>query len=185
MKYFQKIAKNIDVMPLSLAIARQRELWNAHKERRSVKGTSHLDTSDIWIRFNSLDNLDGPYEDFIGPHDAVWYDEYYKLPQLRQIIFSVMARCEAVRLGGILITKIPPGKAVLPHTDLGWHPEYYNCKIYIPILTNPKVVNRCEDEHVVMEAGDAWYFNNTVEHEVTNDGDSDRITLIICMRCDG
>ena len=185
MKYFQQIAHNIDVIPLALAIARQPDLWNRQKERRCVPGTSHLDTSDIWIRFNDYKNSDQPYTDFIGEHDSVWYDAYYQLPQLRPIIFSVMARCEAVRLGGVLITKIPPGKAVLPHTDRGWHPEYYNPKIYIPIVTNSAVLNRCEDEWVVMNAGEAWYINNTVEHEVINNGDSERITLIICMRCDG
>lgn len=185
MKYFQQIAQNIDVIPTALALARQPELWNAHHERRSVVGTSHLDTSDIWIRFNSLNNLDKPYKEFIGPHESVWHDAYYKLPQLRKIIFDVMARCEGVRLGGVLITKIPPGKAVLPHTDKGWHPEYYNTKIYIPILTNEFVINRCVDETVIMEQGSAWYFNNTVEHEVVNNGDSERITLIICLRCEG
>lgn len=74
---------------------------------------------------------------------------------------------------------------MLPHTDKGWHPEYYNTKIYIPILTNEFVINRCVDETVVMEQGSAWYFNNTVEHEVVNNGDSERITLIICLRCEG
>jgi len=95
-----------------------------------------------------------------------------------------MALCEGVELGGVLITKIPAGKSILPHTDDGWHANYYNTKIYIPLETNTNVINRCEDEYVCMNLGEAWYFNNMVEHEVRNEGDTDRITLIICIRCE-
>jgi hypothetical protein len=185
LKYFQQIASGIDVIPVALALARQPELWNEHNERKEFDGTSHKGTSDIWVRYNDLKNLGDDYQKYTSEHDSVWLPAYSKLPQLRPIIFSLMARCEAVRLGGVLITKIPAGGRILPHTDTGWHPEYYNTKIYIPILSNPRVVNRCVDEHVVMAPGDAWYFNNTVEHEVVNDGESDRITLIVCMRCEG
>ncbi len=186
MKYFQQIASGIDVTPLALALARQPELWNEHPQRKEYEFTAHAGTSDIWIRFNDpakLATMD--YRAYTEEHDAVWFPAYAKLPQLRSIIFDLMARCEAVRLGGILITKIPPGGRVLPHADTGWHPMYYNTKIYVPILSNPRCVNRVMDERVAMAPGEAWYFNNTVEHEVTNDGDSDRITLIVCMRCEG
>lgn len=185
MKYFQHIASGIDVNGVALALARQPELWNVHGERREFDGTSHACTSDIWIRYNDPANMVNGYDAYTSEHDSVWHPAYAKLPQLRPIIFGLMAQVEAVRLGGVLITKIPPGGRVLPHVDQGWHPEYYNTKIYVPILSNPQCVNRVEDEHVAMAPGDAWYFNNTVEHEVMNDGDSERVTLIICLRCDG
>lgn len=198
MKYMHQIAHGIDTTPLALALARQPELWNTRYERRSIANTAHLDTSDIWIRFNDWNNRGDngtdiigdaawmeKYSKFIAEHDSVWYPEYYKLPQLRPIIFSIMALCQGVRLGGVLITKIPAGKAVLPHTDGGWHAHYYNTKVCVPIITNNNVINRVEDECVVMETGSAWYFNNTVEHEVVNQGESERISLIICMRCEG
>jgi hypothetical protein len=35
-----------------------------------------------------------------------------------------------------------------------------------------------------MAPGEVWYFDNLKEHEVTNDGPDDRITLIICLRCE-
>ncbi len=185
MKYFQQIASGIDVIPLALALARQPELWNAHNERKEYELSAHIGTSDIWVRYNDLKNLSDDYEKYTSEHDSVWLPVYQKLPQLRSIVFGLMARCEATRLGGVLITKIPAGGHVLPHADTGWHPNYYSTKIYVPILTNPKVVNRVMDEKVIMSSGDAWYFNNTVEHEVVNGGDSDRVTLIVCMRCEG
>lgn len=184
MKHFLKIADGIDVTPLALAIQYQPELWNTHDQRKTYEGSSHAGTSDIWVRYNDLKNLEQGYEAFTSEHDSVWHPAYAALPQLRQIIFGLMARCEAVRLGGVLITRIPPGGHVLPHADKGWHPEYYNVKVYVPILANPDCVNRVGDERVIMAPGDAWYFDNLVEHEVRNNGATERITLIVCMRCD-
>jgi hypothetical protein len=184
MKHFIHLLSGIDVNPLKVALQLHPELWNMHNQRKEFEGSSHVGTSDIWVRYNDLKNLVDDYEKFTQEHDSVWHDAYYKLPQLRSIIFGVMAACQASRLGGVLITKIPSGGHVLPHTDLGWHPEYYNMKVYVPIQTNDRVINRVEDEAVVMKEGDAWYFDNTKEHEVMNQGTGERMTLIICMRCD-
>lgn len=185
MKNFLHIASGINVTPLAMAISLQPELWNNHNHRKEFEGTAHACTSDIWVRYKDIGGMDGDYAKFTdGPHESAWYPAYEKLPQVRSIIFGLMAKCEAVRLGGVLITRIPPGGHVLPHTDRGWHPEYYNTKVYVPLASNPQCVNRVEDEHVVMAAGDAWYFNNTVDHEVINNGPTERITLIVCMRTD-
>lgn len=181
MKNFLQIASGIDVLPLALALQMQPELWNEHNERKDFAGSSHKGTSDIWVRYNDPSNLAQGYEQYTSEHDSVWHPAYQKLPQLRPIVFGLMARCEATRLGGVLITKIPPGGHVLPHSDSGWHPEYYDLKVYVPILSNPQAVNRVEEETVIMAPGDAWYFNNLKEHEVINNGPSERITLIVCM----
>lgn len=177
-----KIAQGIDVIPLRLSLLLQPELWNHHNERKDFEGSSHKETSDIWIRYNDPKNLSQGYEKFTSEHESIWYPAYKKLPHLRPIIFGLMARCEATRLGGVLITKIPAGKCILPHADSGWHPEYYNVKIYVPIQTNNKTINHVEDESVIMNEGDAWYFDNTKIHSVENNGMDDRITLIICMK---
>lgn len=183
MKNFLHICSGINVTPLAMALNLRPDLWNHHNGRKEFEGTSHACTSDIWIRFRDIKDLGEDYAKFAAePHESVWYPAYRDLPMLRPLIFGLMAKCEAVQLGGVLITRIPPGGRVLPHTDRGWHPERYNMKVYVPILTNPQCVNRVEDEYVVMNPGEAWYFDNTVEHEVINDGPTERITLIVCMR---
>ena len=45
-------------------------------------------------------------------------------------------------------------------------------------------MNRCGPEAVVMAPGDAWVFNNHIRHSVENNGDTDRVNLIISMRCE-
>src|SRR6266576_7118777 len=104
MKYFQHIASGIDVSAVALALARQPELWNEHNQRKEYAGSSHVGTSDIWVRYNDLENLTDDYQAYTQEHDSVWHPAYAKLPQLRPIIFALMAQVEAVRLGGVLIT---------------------------------------------------------------------------------
>lgn len=182
MKHFQQICTGIDVLPLLLAVKLQPELWDAQTLRKDRPNNAHKQTQDIWIRYNDPIKINDP--DFTEQHMPIWHPAYYQLPQLRSIIFGLMARTEATQLGGILITKIESGGAVLPHADKGWHPEFYPLKLYVPLQTNGQCINRVEDERVAMQAGECWYFRNTVEHEVINNGNDDRITLIICLRTD-
>lgn len=184
MNNFLKLGGSVDTSALSVALQLQPGLWNAHAERKEYANSPHKAASDIWLRYNDLDNLKDGYKKFTEQHDSVWHPAAKMLPQVRDIVFDLMARCEAERLGGILITKIPAGQRVLPHIDRGWHPEYYNVKLYVPLQSNERCVNRVEDERVVMRVGEVWYFDNTKEHEVINDGDTDRVTLIICLRSD-
>nr|WP_277397728.1 aspartyl/asparaginyl beta-hydroxylase domain-containing protein [Paraburkholderia sp. Ac-20347] len=106
------------------------------------------------------------------------------MPQVRPIVFGLMARVEGTRLGGVMITKIPPGGSVKPHCDDNWHVHHYNTKLYVVLESNPQCWNRVEDERVAMAPGEVWYFDNTKEHEVVNEGDTDRTTLVICIRCE-
>ncbi|ENH6337952.1 aspartyl/asparaginyl beta-hydroxylase domain-containing protein [Burkholderia vietnamiensis] len=181
-----RIGAGIDTAPLLLAIARQPGLWNRHTARTDPKGGPHADVSDIWLRYNDEKpyKAAGDYTGFNDAHDAIFYPEWYALPQVRPIVFGLMARVEGTRLGGVLITKIPAGKRVLPHADDNWHVRHYNTKLYVPLQSNAKCWNRVEDETVVMAPGEVWYFDNAKEHEVVNEGDDDRITLIVSIRCE-
>lgn len=187
MRNLVKIAAGIDTAPLLLAIARQPKLWNRHRMRKDQEGGAHGQMDDIWLRYN--ENLKKYEEsgDFTGindEHNSAFLPEWYALPQARPIVSGMMARVEGTRLGGILITRIPPGGRILPHVDDSWHVRHYNTKLYVVLQSNPQCVNRVEDEQVAMAPGEAWYFDNTKEHDVVNDGPDDRISLIISIRCE-
>lgn len=186
MNHLVPIARGIDTAPLLLAIARQPKLWNRHTIRKTAEGTPHSEMSDIWLRYNDEKPFkeSGDWSGFNDPHDPIFYPEWYMLPQVRPLVFAMMARVEATRLGGVMITKIPAGGRIAPHADEGWHATYYNTKLYVVLQSNPQCVNRVEDEKIAMAPGEVWYFDNTREHEVVNDGPDDRITLIVCMRCE-
>jgi hypothetical protein len=177
-KHFAKIGDGVDVAPLIAQLEAQPELWGQFGWRKEISGGPHGQMTDIWVRFAEKE------EEFRRPHFAVWYPAYRKLPALKSLIFDAMARVQASHLGGVLITRIPPGQRVDTHVDRGWHPEFYNCKLYFVLKTNPQCVFRVMDERVVMNAGDLWRINNLEEHDVINDGATERMTLIVCTRQD-
>jgi mannose-6-phosphate isomerase-like protein (cupin superfamily) len=174
LRNFKKIADGVDVQPLLDQLAAHPELWGMHGWRKKIG--VHSQMSDIWVRFAERE------EDFHRPHFGSWYPAYRTLPALEKLIFDAMAAVRASHLGGVLITRIPPGGKILPHIDRGWHPEFMNTKLYYVLKTNQQCVFRVEDERVTMDVGDCWQIDNTREHDVVNDGDSERMTLIVCTR---
>jgi aspartyl/asparaginyl beta-hydroxylase (cupin superfamily) len=99
------------------------------------------------------------------------------------MVFALMSRVGAVELGSILLTKLPPGGVIQPHTDAGnWAPEYYNTKAHLTLAGS--AVTWCQDEDSIQRAGEIWTFDNLLPHSITNNGDCDRICCIVSMRCE-
>jgi len=184
MRHFTQIG-TIDVLPLRLQIERHPELWNQHTGRTAHEGSAHTEVSDIWLRWRPQDALLGP-ENYNEPFaELEWYPAMAVLPAARFILMEIMARVGGLALGGALITRIPPGGAVKPHSDaVAWHARYYSTKVYTVIRSNPNAVNWTAGESLVMAPGSIWTFDNLKEHSVFNEGDDDRITMMCAIRCE-
>lgn len=181
MTAFQLIAEDIDVAPLLAQLEACPELWGQH-QGRSREGSPHYGIPDIWVRYRAWDEITEPAK-ANEPHFASFYPAWYDLPAIQEIAFRLMTKVRATYLGGILITKIPAGKQVKPHTDKGgWHAHNMPLKIYVPLQSNPDCVNYCGDSSLYMKAGEAWSFDNLLLHSVVNNGAEDRITAIFCFR---
>jgi len=184
MQHFEKIAEGLDVAPVLDEILTTPDLWSAYAERTHDPESPHFGVPDIWVRYRKRSEL-VTGDDFRAPHFAEFYPAWRAMPSLHPIVYDLMARVRAVYLGGILITKIPPGGQVKPHHDRGsWHAETMNKKVYVPLQSNDGCINFCEGDEVVMRPGEVWTFDNLKTHSVQNRGDTDRITAIICMRCE-
>lgn len=171
----------MDVSELRRQLDDHPELWNQHPARLAPGGPFD-ETSDLWVRFRDPSELTS-IEAYADPHFPIFYPSWHVLTALHAIVWNVMYLEHATMLGGILITKIPAGSRVKPHHDRGrWHAEFFNRKIYIPVKANSRCINYCGDESVVMKTGDAWHFDNLQIHSVVNEGDEERITVIICIR---
>ena len=179
MRFVLPIAHGVQVRSVHNAILRNQTLWNRHRERNVGP---HDGVDDIWVRYNDYRNFDpqNPAA-FNDLHDSVWYPAYHDLRAIDDIIFPLMAQVKAERLGGVLITRISPGKEVKWHVDRGWHAEYYD-KYAIQIAAHPQQAWHCRDGSLITALGDIYWFNNQAEHRVTNDSPEDRITLIVCLR---
>ncbi len=178
---FARIATGIDPAPLLRELAMQPELWDQRPERRLAAGSPHGEMQDIWVRYRDQAEIDDPQR-YAEPHWGVFYPAWQALPSLRPIVFGLMALTQSVHLGGVLITRLPPGARVHGHVDRSWHATFHNCKVYVALKTNPACINWFEDAQFVMQPGEGWWFNNQVTHGVDNHGDDERIALVVSMR---
>lgn len=184
MKHFRRIAEGIDVAPILAELETASDLWNQHAERTADPASPHAQVDDVWLRFFPYETLTSP-EAFRAEGRCVFYPAWHRLPSLHKITFDLMHAVRAVELGGLLITRIPAGGRVLPHDDRGsWHASHFETKLYLPLKSSARCVNRCVDEEVNMRTGEVWFFNNLVEHEVENSGRQERITVIFCFHAE-
>lgn len=172
------IASNIDVSGLHKELLEHPELWDQHKQRTQMY--AHSNVQDIWLRYNDFKNFDGDMAKFNEQHDSTWYHAIDSVPSAPEIIFNVMRFILGERLGGVLITKIPPGESVKPHLDRGWHAEYYQ-KFAVQISADEDQVFCFDETELVTMPGDLFTFDNQRRHWVTNASKTtDRITMIVC-----
>lgn len=185
MKYFELIRRGVNIAPLLHRLDTRSDLWDRDGFRKNGKGSPHSRMSDIWVRYNDKRPFEesGDWSKFNDEHDSVWYPAYYALPELKPIIFDLMYDVAGERLGGVLITRIPPGEGIAPHVDSSWHVEYYD-KYYLSLKSAPGAKFFCDDEFINPHPGDIWKFDNRKEHWVSNQSMEDRITLIMCIRSD-
>lgn len=177
MNNFQCLASNVDVIPLMNAIMRDPALWNQHTLRTAHPGTAHSQVDDIWLRFNETEDPEAVVDD----KECVNYPAWWALPQARPIIFDLMRRIEGERLGRVLVTRLRPGGKIDPHVDGGAPATYYD-RFHVVLNAAPGCLFRAGDEKVQMATGQVWWFDNTKEHEIINNGADDRIHLIVDIR---
>lgn len=174
--YTYSTGYDTDALILALGVC---PLWGAHTYRTESRESPHREVSDIWVRYNEYKNrFTGPA--FHAPHTSVWYPAANILP-VRPIIFDLMRETEGEQLGGVFITKIPPGCSVKPHIDRGWHAGYYE-KFAVMVQGHERQSFHVDDQKLVSKTGDVFWFNNSYSHWVTNDSPIDRITMIVCIK---
>lgn len=177
--HFSRVAQGLAVAPVVAELEAHPELWNQHPMRKVTPGSPHAEMDDIWVR--AIEGGTSP-EPFRQPHHPVFYPAWGLLPSLRPIVFDLMRLVGATHLGGILITRLPPGARILPHCDAGgWHAEFHDAKVYVALQSNLGCINRWPDGEFVMRDGEAWQFENRVVHEAVNRGARDRLVAIVSM----
>lgn len=181
MPSIQHVTSGFDVAQAVEQIQAHPEVWNTHRERTEAYGTPHNGVSDIWVRYNDWSAYTGDWHAFHEEHESVWYPVIATLPAVWSLCRKVKRHVGADTLGGVLITKVPPGGRVEPHIDGGWHARHYD-KYAVQLQGNQQQAFCFEDAELRAEPGDLYTFDNSRLHWVTNDSDSDRMTLIICLK---
>lgn len=178
MKNFLRIAHNVDVTPLLLALQHNPDLWDAEDIRKTFSEISpHREVSDILLRFSD------PSDPAIGDQlVCVPVEAWHRLPQAQDIVFHLMARVRGVMLGRVMVTRLAPGKKIYPHADtLGRYANTYK-RFHVILQSEPGCIFRAGDEQIHMRPGEVWDFNAHAEHEVVNASKEDRLHLIVDIR---
>lgn len=170
-----------DVSRLQDQLTCQPELWDTIHHRTSHPQSPHREVSDIWVRYNPIENYKGDMQAFNDVHFPDWYPVATQLPEAVRIANELLMQVSGIDLGAVLITKIPAGKQVYPHIDQGWHARHFE-KFAVQVQGNSKQAFHFKNEDLVTHDGDLFWFDNAYPHWVTNDSDEDRVTLIVCIR---
>jgi len=172
-----------NVHPLVEQLEAHPDVWDRITLRTEGHTTPHSQISDIWVRYNPWRNFTGDREAFNGPHVPEWYPCVHEIPAAWSLARKVQRHMGYAKLGFVLITRLKPGCEVKPHTDSGWHAETHD-KFALQIKGN-KDQSFCFDEaSLSAEPDDLYRFDNSKTHWVKNESDSERITMIICLRND-
>jgi quercetin dioxygenase-like cupin family protein len=178
MKNILTIARGLNVIPLLLELQRQPQLWNQNRTRTENPTSPHREVDDIWVRYGAGDS---GYEG--QPHTSVWLEAADLLPQAKADARAILNLVRGDALGGILITRIPPGRSVKPHADLGWHALEYD-KFALQVAAHPQQAFCYEEGQHITAPGDLYWFHNQEKHWVINESPVERITMIVCVKLD-
>jgi hypothetical protein len=175
----------VPVTRLLMQLKTHPEYWNLYRERTESYESPHAGVSDIWIRYRDRNEFNGSWSDFARePHDCIWYPAADALSAVKDIAFELMAWVRGERLGGILITRIPAGGAVLPHIDDGYNAKAYE-KFAVILESAPGQAMYYEEGAMSGDPGSVFWFKNDVTHWVKNESAVDRITLIVSIQPEG
>jgi len=156
------------------SIARRPDLWNADDLRTSFEHSPHAQCADIILRFGAASvhalhpNIDRPAMAVLGA---------------KSMALQVMGLVGGTELGRVLITRLEPGKRILPHADEGEYNRWFD-RYHICLQSLPGVTFRCGEEKISPATGDLIWFNNRLEHEIVNNSADSRITMIVDVRID-
>lgn len=95
-------------------------------------------------------------------------------PVIKSVVDSFNCEKTSVRL-----LNLTPGAVVKEHKDPGLCFEEGEIRLHIPISTNNKVEFYIEDEAIFPQQGECWYMNFNLKHRLANNGNTERIHLII------
>lgn len=169
---------SVDVREIASFISGWTHEWTVDTHRQSVNSRPGEEQSQ------------NPQKDtqayFIAWHALQWkpmdkYKNTINNRELYNIVLPIIGNLEKLHNGThgrVFLAKLPAKKAITPHAD--WQ-EYLlvSRRNHIPVTTNANVHFTVGDETKVMGTGEVWEINNSKVHSVVNDGEDDRVHLII------
>lgn len=145
--------------------------WLKDTSRQDVYAT-HRDTQSYFLYKTDLKwKLGTEYSCKLDSDNETLLD-------LAEPIIEYLEKLHNGKRGNVLFIKLPAKMSIPKHHDDG---DYLmvSRRHHIPILTNQKTTFGVVNEKINMKQGECWEINNAKRHYVDNDGNTDRIHLLI------
>ena len=173
---FRLLKVSPDIASLVSALERQPEIWALDTFWKDHPIPIFREVDTIYLRFPDKEVFRSGVGDVNTCEDQ---KAISLLPESREVIWAIFEHVRGKELGRVLINRLPPCAKVLPHSD---GENLYYSRYHVVLQTNDLIEFRCGQEYASMREGEVWWFDNSVEHEVINHGDTPRIHLIVDIR---
>jgi hypothetical protein len=160
-----------DVSEISKSVSRFDKEWAIDTSRQHMF-KEHKDTYTYMIQNFPLAWTPGSEVKV----EKRYADERHYL-EIKELIEKLLVLNPGI-VARVMYIKLPAKKNVPHHKDSGWYLSNVK-RFHIPVLTNDKVSYTVNDELKFMKVGECWEINNTAYHSVFNDGDTDRVHLVV------
>lgn len=196
MKYFLKIADNINILPVLMKLQQNPQFWHEDTYLRTFPQGPFGEIDSIICRFPPR-AVAATQEEADALMATPGYDQhecedlpiYGKLPEVRQLVMNLFQFVGGTRLGRVIINRVKPGGRIYKHADTLAHANYWH-RHHICLQSAPGVKFSAGDESIWIAPGEAYWFDNgkggpddaRPEHEVINQSEVDRIHLVVDIR---
>lgn len=113
--------------------------------------------------------------ELMGKHseyrDNIYMDNF---PSVKKLLSTIECPVMSARF-----LNLQAGAIIKQHKDAELAFEKGEARLHFPVFTNPKVEFYCETERIFLNEGDCWYLNANLPHRVTNNGNADRVHLVV------
>lgn len=195
-EHFVTIGTGIETRALLERLEQHPELW-AQTPRERYPGSAHAQVQSIPIRWVPLPQEDlqaavlasnlelervsrALVEQVLGSTEAVDYPAAQILmPEIGDAVMDTLAGAGYVgEIGHVHLTRLPPGGSIAKHADEGLYSELYD-RFHLCLQGDAGNVFECGGVTIRPEPGEAFWFNHKLEHQVRNEGATERIHLIV------
>jgi hypothetical protein len=102
--------------------------------------------------------------------DLGWYGFGSETEEIVRTMLSHFPGCQDYQR---MLSVVMPGHSIAPHVD--GQSKNWMCRVHVPLTSNDKSHFIVAGEPVHMAPGFAYRVDTTIEHAVTNEGDTPRI----------
>jgi hypothetical protein len=152
------------------------EEWIAHFVRQNYQG----DWSALPLRAHA--GATHPVQMIYSPPNATAFVDtplLARTPYFREVLAAFRCPVTCVRL-----MRLTPGSRILEHCDNDLAAEEGWARVHVPVTTNARVEFFLSGVAVPMVPGEAWYLRLADPHRAANNGDTDRVHLVLDAKMD-